>query len=503
MLRNASPAPGLPLAPKPTPNVAAALSAGYVPCLERLMRNAERAIDAASTVQRLQQPLAVTLPLLLQPLAKQPLLLQLMAYGDVRQVAALVVTAGKLMGRLARGGSLAEASRRAMCEQDLSEDGEQTVILPTYAPHRWPWGMVEQLIQDELLPGWHWDKQLRQWQEGGRGSRTAAACSSSSSSSSNCGGTSGDSGSGDGGSSGGGRGSSGGSASNSGPSASIAAVAAGTPQLPPPTRQALRLLSLAIVRWTAACLHNVKWAAEQGARPDDVAASATAAMDVVSCIKLCLCARSLAVARGDTRAADSWRHALVHGMGLPGSLGQVLRLLSALKPSYPIMRYAVPHGGLAVAWCALTLPEEWGAAVGGAAASTPLWAAVEGLLGPNGPDRGSALAGTVYVAFNKLRQGAGEPEEMEGVRLMIQADGERTMPIAVLLPPPCEVAEAVGLSLCANPRCDRLEGDSEAGRPVLRCGGCRAVTYCCRECQAAHWKEGGHKEECKGKGKGS
>ena len=31
---------------------------------------------------------------------------------------------------------------------------------------------------------------------------------------------------------------------------------------------------------------------------------------------------------------------------------------------------------------------------------------------------------------------------------------------------------------------------------LLRCGGCRMVWYCNKDCQKAHWKQG-HKEECK------
>lgn len=68
---------------------------------------------------------------------------------------------------------------------------------------------------------------------------------------------------------------------------------------------------------------------------------------------------------------------------------------------------------------------------------------------------------------------------------------------------------------CAGPGCDHVQkcgggdgagvsgvgaaGDGaveEAGRaPFKRCSQCRAVAYCSRECQAAHWKKG-HKKAC-------
>jgi hypothetical protein len=48
---------------------------------------------------------------------------------------------------------------------------------------------------------------------------------------------------------------------------------------------------------------------------------------------------------------------------------------------------------------------------------------------------------------------------------------------------------------CSYPGCCNLEGRSEAELRVLRCAGCKGVSYCCREHQAAHWKAG-HKEEC-------
>ncbi|KAG2497746.1 hypothetical protein HYH03_004479 [Edaphochlamys debaryana] len=57
-------------------------------------------------------------------------------------------------------------------------------------------------------------------------------------------------------------------------------------------------------------------------------------------------------------------------------------------------------------------------------------------------------------------------------------------------------AEAAALlPACANPACASLEGDSAAEVRLQQCGRCRRVSYCCRDCQTAHWKAG-HKAEC-------
>ncbi|GFR44844.1 hypothetical protein Agub_g6187 [Astrephomene gubernaculifera] len=48
---------------------------------------------------------------------------------------------------------------------------------------------------------------------------------------------------------------------------------------------------------------------------------------------------------------------------------------------------------------------------------------------------------------------------------------------------------------CGNPGCANLAGDSEAEVKLKGCGRCGAVGYCCRECQVAHWRAG-HKEVC-------
>ncbi|KAG2499189.1 hypothetical protein HYH03_002770 [Edaphochlamys debaryana] len=51
------------------------------------------------------------------------------------------------------------------------------------------------------------------------------------------------------------------------------------------------------------------------------------------------------------------------------------------------------------------------------------------------------------------------------------------------------------LPTCANPACTSLDGDSEAGVRLQKCGGCGRVEYCCRECQKEHWRAG-HKAAC-------
>ncbi len=48
--------------------------------------------------------------------------------------------------------------------------------------------------------------------------------------------------------------------------------------------------------------------------------------------------------------------------------------------------------------------------------------------------------------------------------------------------------------VCANEMCLSFAGERDARLGLQRCGRCEA-RYCCRECQAAHWRAG-HKREC-------
>ncbi len=69
------------------------------------------------------------------------------------------------------------------------------------------------------------------------------------------------------------------------------------------------------------------------------------------------------------------------------------------------------------------------------------------------------------------------------------------------LPPPLALPPSLAralprLRVCSNPRCGNFGGQCEDALPFKQCGGCRAVRYCGKDCQGAHWREV-HKSECK------
>jgi hypothetical protein len=50
--------------------------------------------------------------------------------------------------------------------------------------------------------------------------------------------------------------------------------------------------------------------------------------------------------------------------------------------------------------------------------------------------------------------------------------------------------------LCGNPSCPlQKEAQGSAAEPMKKCGKCRSVVYCSKECAEKHWKSG-HKENC-------
>ncbi|KAG2484017.1 hypothetical protein HYH03_017183 [Edaphochlamys debaryana] len=72
--------------------------------------------------------------------------------------------------------------------------------------------------------------------------------------------------------------------------------------------------------------------------------------------------------------------------------------------------------------------------------------------------------------------------------------GSAATPVDAALAALREQASTV-LPACANPACVSLAGDSEAGLKLQQCGRCGRASYCCRNCQTAHWRAG-HKAVC-------
>ncbi|PNH03483.1 hypothetical protein TSOC_010438 [Tetrabaena socialis] len=91
------------LPPAPPPNLAAALSAGYLPLLERAMRAVQHSREKHAAIAATANTTATTaaeIAQLLCPVCAWPLLGRLLAYGEPRQAAALLATAAKLIARL-------------------------------------------------------------------------------------------------------------------------------------------------------------------------------------------------------------------------------------------------------------------------------------------------------------------------------------------------------------------------------------------------------------------
>lgn len=59
---------------------------------------------------------------------------------------------------------------------------------------------------------------------------------------------------------------------------------------------------------------------------------------------------------------------------------------------------------------------------------------------------------------------------------------------------PAVVVAAAAASGCSW--CGKVEGQGEGGG-LLRCGRCKEARYCSRACQCRHWKDGGHRKQCR------
>ncbi|KAG2500474.1 hypothetical protein HYH03_002040 [Edaphochlamys debaryana] len=179
--------------------------------------------------------------------------------------------------------------------------------------------------------------------------------------------------------------------------------------------------------------------------------------------------------------------------GAPAS-GSRARLAQLL----PTMRTVLGEGGAAAAPELLSAVERIldGAT---AAAGVVQGAAGAGMGAGKGAGEGasgSAGAGEGTGEGGGSRRGAGAGGGGGGAGVAALPEGVRRYAgAASLLLPLDEALQA--LSVCSYPGCANLAGPSEAALPLKACGGgCRgAARYCSRECQQAHWREG-HREPC-------
>ncbi|PNH09333.1 hypothetical protein TSOC_004057 [Tetrabaena socialis] len=111
--------------------------------------------------------------------------------------------------------------------------------------------------------------------------------------------------------------------------------------------------------------------------------------------------------------------------------------------------------------------------------------------------RGGAAEASALTRQAVLWAAGGGEDGAELVRALGGAEPEVVAVARALVSSPAE-ARAL-LRTCANPACDNLAGDSEAGLPLRACGRCGGAWYCRQECLAAHWRSG-HREACVGLG---
>ncbi len=110
-----------------------------------------------------------------------------------------------------------------------------------------------------------------------------------------------------------------------------------------------------------------------------------------------------------------------------------------------------------------------------------------------GEEREYAELKAVLASWEK-----GEAAEM-GVPPAGKAGSQMVKGRGLLVTLRAEAEQPCPLQRCSWWRCTHLAGDSEAGVERSKCGGCSGKWYCGRECQVAHWRAG-HKAECGSKG---
>ncbi len=177
-------------------------------------------------------------------------------------------------------------------------------------------------------------------------------------------------------------------------------------------------------------------------------------------------------------------HAENRAAGQGVCMGQVVSVCARLAEAFPEqVRAAV---------------ERMGGNDGGRAWSPGVMLRVAGRARNRGDH--AAAEHAVWLARRLAGWGAAAAGEGSGGRGGPAREGSSSMapvPSTLLLCPAAAAAIAFPVRRCGYGGCANLAGDSEAElqQGLKPCGGCAAVWYCSRECQAAHWREG-HRAAC-------
>ncbi|KXZ48523.1 hypothetical protein GPECTOR_27g694 [Gonium pectorale] len=201
--------------------------------------------------------------------------------------------------------------------------------------------------------------------------------------------------------------------------------------------------------------------------------------------------------RADDEEERCWRGLLLDEMGAVELLGAALELATHEDPEF---REASSSYVDLLAGNCHTVAAVWAAEVTQAAAASPQ-SPLHRLL-PWRPEALREMSGHLdELGYAKLADCMDAlSTKLEHARSGVWRDCQLEVIVPEdafggLLPGPAAARSL--LHVCANPVCANLEGNSEAALRLQACGGCGAAHYCRRACQQEHWRAG-HREACAG-----
>ncbi|KAG2488817.1 hypothetical protein HYH03_012616 [Edaphochlamys debaryana] len=203
---------------------------------------------------------------------------------------------------------------------------------------------------------------------------------------------------------------------------------------------------------------------------------------------------------------EGWLREVFAGFDMVALVGATLGVLEQRQAfgTEPLFELSL----LAAYWVVAlvkTQPHEVRQALQDPAAAAPwrpetLRALTEGLCRPEVEESLLVDLGRAALCVEAWASGE-EADALRAVRERV-SEPTKSYDLAEHMVSPAVARSRLGLKACAYPACANLAGDSEAGLRLQQRGRCGRVSYCCRECQMAHWRAG-HKEFCAGSAKAS